>query len=206
VRIYARCKPLEKAMRKEEIETYCPKSRTDWRKWLEKNHQLEGSVWLVYYKSATKVDSLSWSDAVDEALCFGWIDSTKKTIDKERYMQYFSRRKQNSTWSKINKEKVATLIQNKLMTKAGFDSIEKAKQNGSWTVLDEVEALVIPEDLKEELANHKGSIEYFDSLSKSAKKILLHWVVFAKRTETRQKRILEIAESASKNLKPKQFR
>lgn len=92
------------------------------------------------------------------------------------------------------------------MTKAGFDSIETAKQNGSWTALDAVEALVVPEDLSEELANHKGASEYFDGLSKSARKILLHWVVSAKRTETRQKRILEIAENASKNLKPKQFR
>ena len=193
-------------MLKKEIETYCPGSRADWRKWLEKNHQSAQSVWLVYFKTSTKIPSLSWSDAVDEALCFGWIDSTKKTIDKERYMQYFSRRKPNSTWSKINKEKVDKLIQNHLMTKAGFDSIETAKQNGSWTISDEVEALVIPEDLKEEMENYKGSIEYFDSLSKSDKKILLHWVVFAKRTETRNKRILEIAESASKNLKPKQFR
>jgi len=193
-------------MHKKETNTYCPKSRTEWRKWLEKNHQSEQSVWLVYYKSATKMASLSWSDAVDEALCFGWIDSTKKTIDEERYMQYFSRRKPNSMWSKINKEKVAKLIENNLMSKAGFDSIAIAKQNGSWTILDEVEALVIPTDLKEELANHKGAMEYFDSLSKSAKKILLHWVYFAQRTETRQKRILDIAESASKNLKPKQFR
>jgi uncharacterized protein YdeI (YjbR/CyaY-like superfamily) len=193
-------------MPKKEIETYCPKSRTDWRKWLEKNHQSKQSVWLVSFKSSTKVASVNWSEAVDEALCFGWIDSTKKTIDKERYMQYFSRRKPNSTWSKINKEKVAKLIQNNLMTKAGFDSIETAKRNGSWTILDEVEALVVPEDLKDELANYKDSIEYFDSLSKSDKKILLYWVVAAKRPDTRQKRILEIAENAKRNLKPKQFR
>ena len=193
-------------MSKNEIETFCPKSRKDWRKWLEKNHQSKQSVWLVYFKSSSKVASVSWSEAVDEALCFGWIDSTKKTIDKERYMQYFSRRKSNSTWSKINKEKVAKLIQNNLMTKAGYDSIETAKQNGTWTISDEVEALVIPEDLKEELSNHNGSMEYFDNLSKSDQKILLHWVIFAKRTETRQKRIKEIVENASKNLKPKQFR
>lgn len=120
-------------------------------------------------------------------------------------MQYFSRRKPKSNWSKINKGKVAKLIQNNLMTKAGFDSIETAKQNGSWTILDEVEALVIPEDLKEGLANYKGSMKYFNSLSKSDKKILLYWVVSAKRTETRQKRIVEISECASKNLKPKRF-
>jgi len=193
-------------MSKKEIETYCPKSRADWRIWLEENHQSKHSVWLVYYKASTKIPSLSWSHAVDEALCFGWIDSTKKTIDEERYMQYFSRRKPKSMWSRINKEKVTKLIKNNLMTKAGFDSIETAKQNGSWTILDEVESLIIPEDLKEELANYKGSTEYFDSLSRSAKKILLHWVVFAKRSETRQKRIIEIAENASKKLKPKQFR
>lgn len=193
-------------MPQKEIKTYCPKSQEDWRNWLEKNHRLKQSVWLVYFKSSTKIPSISWNEAVDEALCFGWIDSTKKTIDKERYMQYFTRRKPNSAWSKVNKEKVVKLIQNDRMTKTGFDSIETAKQNGSWTILDKVEALVVPEDLKGELVNYKGSMEYFDSLSKSDKKILLHWVVSAKRSDTRQKRILEIAENASKNLKPKQFR
>jgi uncharacterized protein YdeI (YjbR/CyaY-like superfamily) len=193
-------------MRKKEIETYCPKSKTDWRKWLEKNHQSKQSIWLVYFKSSTKTPSLSWSEAVDEALCYGWIDSTKKTIDKERYMQYFSRRKPQSNWSKINKDKVKFLIEQGLMQDAGYKSIEIAKENDSWTILDEVEALVIPEDLKEEFANYKGSMEYFDSLSKSVKKIFLYWIVSAKRKETRQKRILEIVENASKNLKPKQFR
>jgi uncharacterized protein YdeI (YjbR/CyaY-like superfamily) len=193
-------------MPKKEVDTYCPKNRTDWRNWLEKNHQLKQSVWLVYYKLSTKVPSISWSEAVDEALCFGWIDSTKKTIDDDRYMQYFTRRKPYSNWSKVNKEKITKLIQNNRMTKAGFDSIETAKQNGSWVMLDEVEALVIPDDLKEQLIAYKNAIEYFDNLSKSNKKLLLYWVVSAKREETRQKRILEIAKNASNNLKPKQFR
>lgn len=130
------------------MDTYCPKCRTDWRKWLEINHQSKQSVWLVYFKTSTNVTSVSWSEAVDEALCFGWIDSTKKTIDEERYLQYFSRRNPNSTWSKINKEKVAKLIQNNLMTKAGFESIETAKQNGTWSLMDDVENLIIPEDLR----------------------------------------------------------
>jgi uncharacterized protein YdeI (YjbR/CyaY-like superfamily) len=189
-----------------DIETYCPKSQADWRKWLEKNHKLKQSIWLIYYKASSKVHSLSWSEAVDEALCFGWIDSTKKTIDQERYMQYFSRRKPNSTWSRINKEKVAKLIQTNQMTKAGFDCIEIAKQNGSWTILDKVEALIVPEDLQEELSNHKGAKQFFDSQSNSVKKGLLYWVVSAKRKETRHRRILEIAENASKGLKPKAFR
>mgnify|MGYP003624367183 FL=1 len=193
-------------MSNKKAETYCPKSRTDWRKWLEKNHESEQSVWLVYFRTSTKVASVTWSEAVDEALCFGWIDSTKKTIDEERYMQYFSRRKPNSMWSRVNKEKVDQLIQNNQMTQAGLASIATAKQNGSWTFLDEIEALAIPEDLAAALAKYKGAMDYFDGLSKSAKKILLHWVISAKRPETRQKRVLEIAENASKNLKPKQFR
>ncbi len=193
-------------MKKNELVTYYPKSRTEWRKWLEDNHQKEQSIWLVYYKTSTKIASISWSDAVDEALCFGWIDSTKKTIDEESYMQYFSRRKPNSMWSKINKDKVDKLIQDNQMAKAGYDSITTAKENGSWTISDAIEALVIPDDLEKELTKFNDAMEYFESLSKSNKKILLHWIVSAKRSETRQKRILQIAESASQKLKPKQFR
>jgi len=193
-------------MPKTEIETFCPKSQSDWRKWLEKNHQSKQAVWLVYYKKKSPDHNLIWSEAVDEALCFGWIDSIAKPIDNEKYKQYFSKRKAKSNWSGINKRKVKMLIDRGLMAEAGYKSIEVAKENGSWILLDEVEALVIPEDLKEALANYKGSEKFFDNLSNSAKKILLHWVVSAKRKETREKRVLEIAENASRNLKPKPFR
>ena len=193
-------------MHKKEIETYCPKSRADWREWLEKYHKSKQSIWLVIYKASTNIPSVLWGEAVEEALCFGWIDSTKKTIDEERYMQYYTRRKPNSTWSRVNKEKVTKLIQEGQMRQAGLDSIEIAKRNGSWTILDDVEALVVPADLQEELAKHKDARAYFDSLSNSAKKILLYWVISAKRPATRQKRIQEIAENAGKQMKPKQFR
>ena len=193
-------------MSQKDIASFCPKNRADWRKWLEKNHSTEKAIWLVYYKSSTNVATLTWSEAVDEALCFGWIDSTKKTIDHERYMQYFSKRKAKSNWSKINKEKVAKLSQTKLMTKAGYDSIEIAKQNGSWTFLDSIEALEMPDDLIVALKNAKGALEFYEGLSNSNKKILLYWVASAKRAETREKRIFEIAENASMRLKPKQFR
>lgn len=120
-------------------------------------------------------------------------------------MQYFSKRKANSTWSKINKDKVAELTKNKQMTKAGFESIERAKQNGTWTLMDDVENLIIPEDLRIELNKNESSMKFFQSQSKSIKKSLLHWVVVAKRVETRNKRIAEIAQQAAKGLKPKQF-
>ena len=189
-----------------DVEDYCPYDKQDWRKWLELNHKKKEAVWLIFYKKKSPNYNLSWSESVDEALCFGWIDSTKRIIDSEKYKQYFCKRKAKSNWSKINKDKVKTLIEQGLMKEEGYKSIEIAKENGSWTILDEVEALVIPEDLKEEFTNYKGSMEYFGNLSNSAKKILLHWVVSAKRKKTRQKRILEIVENASKNLKPKQFR
>ena len=98
-------------MSNKEIEIYCPKSQTEWRQWLEKNHQSKQSVWLIYYTKKSTIPSLSWSEAVDEALCFGWIDSTRKTIDEFSFMQFFSKRKPKSNWSKINKEKVANLIE-----------------------------------------------------------------------------------------------
>ncbi len=193
-------------MPQQEIETFCPTSRAEWRKWLMKNHQSKHAVWLIYHRASAEVASLSWSEAVDEALCFGWIDSTRKTIDKERFMQYFSRRKPNSTWSRINKDKVARLIQEELMKKAGLDSIEIAQQNGTWSLMDDVEDLIIPGDLSIALNEHENAMAFFQQQSKSTKKLMLHWVASAKREETRKKRIAEIAASAILRKRPDQFR
>ena len=192
--------------KKEEIATFYPSTQTDWREWLQENHLSKQSVWLIYYKKKSKVPSLSWSEAVDEALCFGWIDSTARPIDDEKYMQFFTKRKPNSVWSKINKDKVEKLIATGKMSQAGFESIEKAKQNGSWTILDSVEELSIPEDLEASFQANEGSKDFFMSLSKSVRKAILQWLVLAKQQTTRQKRINEIAELAAQKLKPKQFR
>lgn len=186
-----------------EIETYCPQSQADWREWLEENHSSKQSIWLVYHTKKSDIPSVTWREAVDEALCFGWIDSTQKKIDKFSFMQFFSKRKPKSIWSKINKEKVQELIDSQRMTQAGLESIEVAKKNGSWTILDEVEELIIPSDLEHAFKEYEGSKDYFLSLSKSAKKIMLSWIVLAKRQETRQKRIDEIEKNAGQNLKPK---
>lgn len=189
----------------QETEIFYPRSLSAWRKWLSQNHLSKQSVWLVFYSKKSNKESLTWSEAVDVALCYGWIDSKKIKIDEEQSHQFFAKRKPNSTWSKINKEKIKRLINEGLMTQAGLDSIERAKQNGSWHILDEVEALIIPEDLEMTFAKHKGSKDYFLSLSKSVRKMMLSWIVLAKRPETRQKRIDEIAEHAGQKIKPKQF-
>ncbi|MDX8571206.1 YdeI/OmpD-associated family protein [Elizabethkingia sp. HX QKY] len=193
-------------MHNKEIETYSPKSQTDWRQWLKKNHQSKQSVWLIYHTKKSNVPSLSWSDAVDEALCFGWIDSTRKKINDISFMQFFSKRKPKSNWSKINKEKVQQLIDSKRMTKQGYESVEIAKQNGYWTILDEIEEVIIPEDLEIAFKKYNGSKDYFLSLSKSTRKIILSWIILVGKQETRQKRIEEVVESAALNLKPKHLR
>jgi uncharacterized protein YdeI (YjbR/CyaY-like superfamily) len=192
-------------MQEKEIETFCPTSQQDWRQWLTENHSVKQSVWLIYHKKKTNRPSLSWSEAVDEALCFGWIDSTKRPIDEDTFMQFFSKRKPKSVWSKINKDKVQQLIDNGQMMPAGHACIETAKQNGSWTILDLAEELEIPKDLEKAFKIQRGSKQFFLSLSKSARKSILQWLMLAKRPETRQKRINEIAELAAQKLKPKQF-
>ncbi len=188
-----------------DIETYYPKDKAAWRKWLQKNHKTKQAVWLIQYNKASVNPSISWSDAVDEALCFGWIDSKKISIDKEQSHQFFSKRKAKSTWSKINKAKVAELIDKGHMTDQGFASIELAKQNGSWTILDDVEELIVPADLDIKFGSQPGSKDFFMTLSKSVRKAMLQWLVLAKRPETRQQRINEIVELASQKRKPKQF-
>ncbi len=192
-------------MHETQIETFCPASQSEWRLWLQKNHFSTQSVWLVYYKMKSGEPTITWREAVDEALCFGWIDSKRITLGDEKFMQFFTKRKPNGTWSKINKEKIGQLIDTGLITPAGYKCIETAKQNGSWTILDNVEKLKIPRDLAKEFKSYPGSKKYFLSFSKSVRKSMLQWLVLAKRPETRQKRISEIAGLAAQKLKPKQF-
>ena len=193
-------------MQKNEVEIFYPTSQTMWRKWLQENHISKQAVWLVFYNKKSEIKSITWSEAVDEALCFGWIDSKKISIDKETSHQFFCKRKPKSTWSKINKNKVEKLIEQGLMTEEGFASIETAKQNGSWTILDEVEELIISADLEAEFANNENAKNNFLGISKSVRKLILSWLVFARTYETRQKRITEIIENAEQNLKPKHLR
>ncbi|HLP54739.1 MAG TPA: YdeI/OmpD-associated family protein [Fluviicola sp.] len=192
-------------MPEKEPETFYPKSPEEWRSWLSEHHASKQSIWVIYYKKNSGFPSMSWSEAVDEALCFGWIDSTRRTLDEQRFVQFFTKRKPKSNWSKINKAKIEELIANGKMAAAGLKSIEIAKQNGSWSVLDEVEELSIPGDLQQEFDSNPAAGAFFLGLSKSMRKQLLYWIISAKRPETRQKRVSEIVENAKQGLKPKQF-
>ena len=188
-----------------DIKVFHPTSLAAWRKWLQQHHASKQAVWLVFHTKASSKRSISWSDAVDVALSFGWIDSKKISIGDGVSHQYFCKRKEKSTWSKINKDKVEKLIKAGLMAETGLKAIALAKQNGSWTILDEVEKLVIPADLENAFGQYPGSREYFTGLSRSVKKAMLQWIVLAVRKETRDNRVDEIARLAGKRERPKQF-
>ncbi|GAB3635974.1 YdeI/OmpD-associated family protein [Hymenobacter arcticus] len=189
-------------MSQPEALTICPHSPQHWREWLQAHHQQHQRVWLVYHKKASATPTLTWSEAVDEALCFGWIDSQAKPLDAEKYQQFFSRRKPTSGWSKVNKAKVQRLISEGRMMPAGLASVERAHQNGTWTLLDEVEALHLPADLARAFAQHPAAGNHFGQLSRTARRNLLLGLVLAKRPATRQQRLAAILALATQPAAP----
>lgn len=185
-----------------QLETFQAKNRKEWREWLEKNYKISRGVWLIYYKVKSGKSSVQYSEAVKEALCFGWIDSKVKSLDEERYMQIFTPRKPKSVWSKLNKQYIEELIEQGLMTEAGLNKIEAAKQDGSWYTLDAIEDLIIPADLKQALEANEIANRHFQAFSNSSKKNILFWIESAKRPETRLKRIEQTISSAAQNKNP----
>ena len=172
--------------------------RVAWRNWLEKNHAGSRGIWVVFLKKSVGKRSLEYEEAVEEALCFGWVDSRKKSLDGQRYRLMFTPRNPKSPWSRPNKERVKRLVERALMTEAGMAKIEQAKRNGAWTVYDPIEDLVMPDDLKAALAE-VSALGNFESLTVSAKKSILWWIASARRPETRSRRIAKAAGAAVQN-------
>jgi len=176
-----------------------PFDRAAWREWLIANHASSKGIYLVSWRGATGRTSVPYEDAVEEALCVGWVDATGRTLDDERGIQWFAPRRPKSGWARSNKERVARLEAAGLMLPAGLAAIEQAKQNGMWTLLDDVENLVVPDALAAALATSPPAAENWEAFSKSARRAMLEWVVQAKRPETRADRIARIADAASRN-------
>jgi uncharacterized protein YdeI (YjbR/CyaY-like superfamily) len=189
------------AQLKDSTKTFYAKSRKDWRKWLEKNHASKKTVWLIIFKKQSNVPTVSYPEAVEEALCFGWIDAKALKKDEESYYQSFSSRKPKSNWSKINKVRVAELIQKNLMTAAGLDAIKTAKRNGAWNASEDIDNATIPEDLKRLLNKNKEAVKNFNAFPPSSQKVILAWIKNAKKPETRLKRIETTVMLASKNIR-----
>jgi len=174
--------------------------REDWRGWLEKNHAREKEIWLIYYKKHTGKPRIPYEDAVEEALCYGWIDSIVKRIDDERYMQKFTPRNERSVWSESNKKRVASLISEGRMTEAGMSKVRAAKVSGQWS-LTRVENPGMPEEFESALAANKNADRNFRSLAPSHQKRFVGWIAAAKRSETREKRSAEAIRILEQNQK-----
>ena len=187
------------------IETFYAKTRQHWRKWLEKNHQNAKCIWLIITKKESGESHFNYHDAVDEALCFGWIDSKANKRDDKSYYQYFAKRSPASNWSKVNKLKVAQLTKQGLMAKAGLDAVKVAKERGTWMALNGVDNLVVPPDLQQLLAADNIARYNWAPFSRSSRRGMLEWIFNAKRPETRQKRIATTVKLAAQNKKANQY-
>jgi uncharacterized protein YdeI (YjbR/CyaY-like superfamily) len=183
-----------------------PLTRAEWRAWLEQHHTRPQGVWLVSYKKAAGKPTVAYEVAVEEALCFGWVDSKGGALDAERTMLWFAPRRAGSGWARPNKERVARLIAAGLMTPAGLAKIEAAQRDGSWSRLDAVEALEVPPDLAAALATYPAARGHFDASPRSARRAILAWIVSAKTDATRAKRIAETARLAEINERANQPR
>ena len=186
-----------------EFDTLYITDRNDWRNWLKINHESVNEIWLIYYKKDTGKKRIPYNDAVEEALCFGWIDTTVRKVDDEIYIQKYLPRKKNSKLSEINKKRAEKMISEGKMTQAGQEKIDSAKKNGNWeNAYGKKEKQEIPDDLLKALSKNEKALTNFLNFAKGYQNTYIYWLNDAKKTETRIRRMNKIIERASKNLKP----
>jgi len=179
------------------------KNKDEWRKWLEKHHKNSKEIWLIHHKKKSNKKGISHIEAVEQALCFGWIDSKLKKIDEERFILKYTPRKQKSVWSKINKEKAEELIASGKMTQAGLEKIEEAKKQGLWDIAyTNLVKERLPSDLKKSLMENKTAWKNFQNFANSYRNMYIGWVKGAKTQSTKKKRINEVVKRSAYNKKP----
>ena len=183
----------------DEFSDFHPLARREWRDWLAENYDKLPGIWFVYFKKQTGKPRVTYNEAVEEALCFGWIDSVARRFDEMRSKILFTPRKPKSVWSKPNKERVERLIENGLMIEIGLAKIKIAKRDGSWNALDASDNLEIPEDLAQALKKNKIAAMNFTAFSDAVKRVILSWIFSAKRSETRAARINKTVAMAEQN-------
>jgi uncharacterized protein YdeI (YjbR/CyaY-like superfamily) len=188
------------------VQTFHARTRQEWRKWLEKNHSEEKSVWLIIYHKKSKTKSVNYDEAVEEAICFGWIDSKPNKRDEESYYLFFAKRNPKSNWSKANRDRAMKMISQGLMADQGMTLIGLAQENGTWEALVNVQDSVIPDDLQAKLNKNKTALNNFLFFPPSSKRIILEWILNAKKPETRQQRIDQTVNLAEKNIKANHYR
>jgi uncharacterized protein YdeI (YjbR/CyaY-like superfamily) len=170
-------------------------SGEDWRKWLHAHHESSKGVWIKFAKKNSGIASLSYPHAVEGALCYGWIDGQTARFDDSYWLQRFTPRSPKSIWSKINRERVNTLIEKGEMQPAGLEAVRQAKENGEWdAAYDSPSQAIVPEDLEAALRRSKKAKTFFESLSKSSRFAILFRIQTAKKPETRAKRIQQFVD------------
>ena len=174
---------------------------TDWYDWLLKNHAASDGVYIIMYKIETNMPSMRWEEAVKVALCFGWIDSTVKSLGDGKRRQYFCKRNPKSVWSALNKKYIIELLASNLIQESGLKVINVSKNNGSWKALDDVEKGLIPKGLQIEFNQNLVAYQNYQGFSPSYRKGYLSWLNQAKREATREKRIAEIIKLCNANIK-----
>ena len=179
-----------------------PRTRAAWRRWLAAHHAESSGIWLVQPKKASGLPGPTYEESVEEALCFGWIDSRTRPLDEQRRLQWYCPRRPGSLWSARNKARVARLRETGLMAPAGLAKVEAAQADGSWEILDRVDALEMPADLAAGLRAVPGAEAGFSALAVSMRKPLLYWVLSAKRPQTRAGRIAAVVEAAAEGRPP----
>lgn len=184
-----------------DIQEHYFKNDTEWRNWLHENHSKSNGIHLIFYTVAHEKDSMRWEEAVRVALCYGWIDSTVKSLGNGKRRQYFCPRKPKSVWSKINKDYIEVLIAKGLMHESGVKKIEAAKEDGSYTALDDVENGIVPPDLQKAFKRNKRAFENYENFTRGQRKSYLYWLNQAKREDTRKIRIKEIIRLCRANIK-----
>lgn len=189
-----------------ELERVEVETRKQWRHWLTLHHASSPGVWLVTFKAATGKPRPTYDETVEEALCFGWIDSKPQKLDEARTMLLFTPRNPKSLWSAKNKRHIDAMLVAGKMQPAGLKMVALAKASGTWTALDQVEQLLVPEDLAVALDTYPSARAYWDAFPPSARRGILEWIVTAKRPETRAKRIAETARLAAENRRANQWR
>ncbi len=190
----------------QEIKTVKAESRKDRREWLAQNHQSEKSVWLIIFHKRSNNKSIYYDEAVEEDICFGWIDSIAHKRDHESKYQFFAHRKPKSNWSKSNRERAENMLELGRMTPNGQKLIDLAKTTGTWEALIDVQNSIIPADLKFHLNQNQLALKNFQAFSPSSKRIILELILNAKKNETRQKRIEETVRLAAENIKANHYR
>lgn len=182
-----------------------PETLTAWRRWLAGQHARAAGVWVVSWKQATGKPRLGYDALVEEALCWGWIDSKPNRLDDQRSMLWFAPRKAGTGWSRPNKLRVERMVQAGRMKAPGMAKVEAAKADGSWSRLDAVEDLVVPPDLRTALRRHPPATENFAAFPRSVKRGVLEWIQNARRAATREKRVQETARQAALGVRANQW-